>query len=122
MKLFEELNGDNFELFAAHYYNNPQCSNTEEFYEDLNRFKYLKRLLRRYIKDGDLQERLVLNHIIIIYNVFGIPAANKMMFHKMEIEYWSAIKTFLVYLNYLPSDEKVAIPLDQEVIKRLREL
>lgn len=117
-----ELNEDNFQIFAANNYNNPHCVDLEEFYEDLQRFKYLKRLLKRYSQNGDLQERLILNHLVVIYNVFGIKAANKMLFYKMEVEYWSAIKTFLVYLNYLPEDEKVEIPLDQTVVDKLRQL
>ena len=76
MKVFEELTNKNFELFAAHHYNNPECMDVDEFKEDLSRFKYLKRLLRRYEVDHDPQYRLILNHLIVIYNVFGIEAAN----------------------------------------------
>lgn len=122
MRLFEELNDDNFTVFAARNYNNPQCENVEEFYEDLQRFKYLKRLLKRYHQNGDLQERLILNHLVVLYNVFGIKATNKMIFFKMEVEYWSAIKTFLVFLNYIPEDHRVEIPLDQHIVNKLREL
>ena len=93
MKLFDELNEENFILFASKHYNNPRCLDIEEFYEDLARIKYLKRLLRRYQQTGIIQERLILNHIIIIYNVFGISAANKMLFYKVEPELWPALKT-----------------------------
>jgi len=122
MKFLNELTEDNFIIYAAKHYDNPQCTDTDEFYDDLNRFKYLKRLLRRYQDNGDLQERLILNHIIVLYNVFGITAANRMMFYKMEEKYWSEIKTFLVYLNYLPETDKVDIPLDQKIIQVLRKI
>ena len=94
----------------------------DEFKEDLTRFKYLKRLLRRYEQYGDLQERLILNHIIVLYNVFGIEAANRMMWFKVEPEHYSILKTFLIFLNYLPEDSHVEIPLDQEIINKLRNL
>jgi len=122
MKIFEDITEENFDLFAAHYYDNPQCESADEFYDDLKRFKYLKRLFNRYLNYGDLQERLILNHLIVLYNVFGITPANQMMFHKMEVEYWSTLKTFLVYLNYIPLEDKVDIPLDQEIVEKLRKL
>jgi len=122
MQLFDELNEDNFVLFASRHYDNPQCMSVEEFHHDLNRFKYLKRLLRRYTQNDDLQERLILNHIVVLYNVFGIAPTNKMMFYRMEQEYWSAVKTFLIFLNYLREDELVDIPLDQTIVERLRNL
>ena len=122
MKLFDELTENNFALFAAKHYDNPQCLDIAEFEDDLARFKYVKRLLRRYQQSGDLQERLILNHLIIISNVFGITAANRMLFFKIEEELWPALKTFLVYLNYLPENEKVEIPLDQNIVKVLRSI
>jgi|TARA_R110000744_G_scaffold342054_1_gene447212 hypothetical protein len=120
MKIFEELNAKNFKLFAAKHYNNPECTDPSEFDEDLSRFKYLKRLLRRYEEAEDLQERLILNHIIVLYNVFGIKAANRMMWFKIQPEYWHYIKPFLVFLNYLPENEKVEVSLDPLIIERLR--
>ena len=122
MKLFDTLTSRNFELFASQHYNNPECCDIEEFREDLTRFKYLKRLLRRYEQYGDLQERLILNHITVLYNVFGIEAANRMMWFKIEPEHYSMLKTFLIFLNYLHEDAKVEIPLDQNVINKLRKL
>jgi len=122
MNLFDELNEENFILFASRNYNNPQCTTIEEFNDDLLRFKYLKRLFKRHMKDGDLQERLILNHLVILYNVFGISAANKMMFYKMEDEYWPILKTFLVYLNYIKENDLVDVPLDDRIIKTLRKL
>lgn len=120
--LFDELTEDNFILFAAKAYDNPQCTEISEFYDDLNRFKYIKRLLKRYEEHDDLQERLLLNHIIVIYNVFGIEAANKMIQYKLEDLYWPAIKTFLVYLNYLPDDQMVDVPLDPFIVEKLRKI
>ena len=117
-----ELTDDNFMLFAARNYNNPQCETSEEFYDDLQRFKYLKRLFKRYVNNSDLQERLILNHIIVLYNVFGIKPCNMMMFHKIEKEYWSVLKTFLVFLNYLPESDMVEVPLDSKVIDVLRKI
>lgn len=97
----ERLADDNFLLYAAKYYDNPQCSDTAEFYDDLNRFKYLKRLFNRYEADGDLKERLILNHIIILYNVFGQPAATRMLFFKLTGQ-WHLLKPFLVLLACMP--------------------
>lgn len=122
MKIFDTLNKRNFELFAAQNYNNPECLDVEEFKEDLARFKYLKRLLRRYELTEDLQVRLILNHIIVIYNVFGIESANRMIWYKIEPEHWTYIKPFLVFLNYLPVDEKVDIPLDPLIVDILRKI
>lgn len=122
MKIFDTLNRKNFELFASHYYNNPECLDIAEFKEDLARFKYLKRLLRRYELTEDLQIRLILNHLIVLYNVFGIEAANKMIWYKIEPEHWTYIKPFLVFLNYLPVDEKVEVPLDPLIVDILRKI
>ena len=122
MKLFDTLTDENFELFAAKHYDNPQCLAIEEFHDDLARFRYIKRLLRRYTQTGELQERLILNHLIIIYNVFGIEAANRMSFYRIEQELWPVLKTFLIYLNYLPTTERVEIPLDMKIATILRHI
>lgn len=95
------LDESTFTLFAAKYYDNPSCHTIEEFEEDLNRFKYLRKLFNRYRKDGDLKERLVLNHIIVLYNCFG-ERATEMMFFKFD-EYHNYLAPFLAYLNRLPS-------------------
>lgn len=122
MKSFEELNNKNFLLFAAKNYQNSQCMTQEEFEDDLQRFKYLKRLFNRYEVNGELSERLILNHLIVLYNVFGIKAANHMMFYKIEEKNWSVLKTFLVYLNYLPEEQYVEVPLDPTVVEALRKI
>lgn len=122
MKVFETLNDNNFTLFAAHYYNNPQCADADEFYDDLNRFKYLKRLLGRYDQGGDLQERLILNHLIVIHNVFGIPAARKMLEYKIEEKYWPVLKPCLIFLSFMREDEWIEVQLDPIVTNRLRRI
>lgn len=122
MRVFDELKEDNFVPYAQHSYNNQQCLDISEFYDDLARFKYIKRLLRKYNQTGEVQERLVLNHLIILYNVFGIEPANKMLFFRLEKELWSPLKTFLVYLNYLPEHEKVEIPIDLSIAAILRKI
>ena len=119
---FDSLTEDNFTLYAAKNYNNPQCLDVEEFNDDLARFKYIKRLLRKYRQTGEIQERLVLNHLIILYNVFGIEAANRMVFYKLEEELWPAVKTFLVFLSYLPENERVEVPLDMTIANILRKI
>lgn len=122
MKLFDELNRDNFELFAAKHYDNPCCIDAQEFYEDIARFKYIIRLLRKYRDTGNLQERLILNHVICIYNVFETKAATRMMFYRIEPELWPQIKTFLIYLNYLPESNYQDIGIDVKIAKRLQDL
>ena len=77
--IFDELNEENFTLFAIRHYDNPQCTSTEEFYEDIRRFRYLKRLLKRYLKSGELRERLILNHLIVLSNLFGVDNTLKML-------------------------------------------
>lgn len=127
MKHFE-LNEENFLIFAIKNYDNPECKGMGEFEEDLNLVIYLKRLFRKYHKTGELKERLILNHIITFYNVFGLSAATKILFYKIEPELHYILKTFLVYLNYLPMDfpttemNIVNTPMDEKVIKILRNL
>jgi hypothetical protein len=122
MQLFETLTSDNFIMYAMQNYDNPACVDIQEFEEDLKRFKYLKRLLNRYKNNGDLQERLILNHIIVIYNVFGIEASNRMMQFKIDDSYWPALKPFLIYLGYLSESEKIEIAMDLNVIEVLRKI
>ncbi len=122
MKIFDELTHRNFEFFAMQHYNNTECCDIEEFKEDLARFKYLKRLFRRYEVHNDLQGRLILNHIIVIYNVFGIEAANRMMWFKIDEEHYHYLKPFLIFLNYLDISEKVEIKMDQNIINVLRNI
>ena len=98
---FNELNKDNFLLFAIKHYENPTVSTEEEFHEDLKRFKYVKRWLKKYHETGDMNSHLLLNHIIIIFNCWN-DAAVPMFFYKLEQCYWPYIKTFLSYLKRVP--------------------
>jgi hypothetical protein len=99
--MLEQLDDTNFLLYAAKHYDNPQCYDTLEFYDDLKRFKYLKRLFNIYIESGDLKDRLILNHIIILYNIFGVTPATRMLFFKLY-DYREYLKPFLELLNYMP--------------------
>ena len=117
-----ELNAKNFDLFAAKHYNNPHCLDPDEFTEDLLKFKYVKKLLTRYRDSQDLQERLILNHLIVIYNIFDIAAANKMMFFRVNENLWPALKTFLLFLNHLPENYLPDVPIDLFVVKKLKSL
>ena len=98
---FNELNEDNFLLFAIKHYENPQAVTKEDFDRDLNHFKYIKRLLKRYKNSGQLKTHLLLNHFIILYNIFG-EATTPMLFFKIEKELWSAMKSFIVFLGRFP--------------------
>ena len=97
-----ELTEDTFTLYAIKNYDNPSCKGLEEFQDDLKRFSYLKRLLRKYSITGEIKERLILNHLIVLYNLFGPEAATKMLFLKTEKEFWPQLKTFLTFLNLMP--------------------
>lgn len=116
-----KLTDDNFLVYAMHHYDNPQCHNIDEFEEDLKRFLYLKKLFSRYIKDGELKERLILNHIVVLYNLFG-DATTDMLFHKMEKNQWSVLSTFLVYINRLPEEKLGDIIIDSNVVSILRKI
>jgi len=122
MKVFDKLNRKNFKLYASQNYNNPECIDVNEFKDDVSRFKYVKRLLSRYEAHSDLQERLILNHLIVIYNCFGIKASNRMLWYKIDENHWHYIKPFLVFLHYLPEDEKVDVPMDPYIVEVLRKL
>lgn len=122
------LTEQNFIMFAMKNYQNPHCLNVDEFHDDLKRIKYIKRLLSRYASNKDLKDRLILNHIIILYNSFGLEAT-KLLFFKIDKQFWSSLKTFLVFLHYMPetiygvSDSPIFntdIPLDQNVVAILR--
>jgi hypothetical protein len=105
---FNELNEDNFLLFAIKNYENPQAVTREDFEKDLNHFKYVKRLLKKYRNTGQLKVHLILNHFIILYNVFG-EATTPMLFHKIEMDLWPAMKSFIIFLGKLPDYPKCYI-------------
>lgn len=122
MKLFDELSEDNFMLYAVRQYYKPNCIDAEEFHNDLKRFMYLKRLFYRYKNTGDVSERLILNHLIVLFNVFDINPTLKMLEYQIEDKYWSALKPFLIFLNYIRNDQYTDITMDQNVIDKLRKI
>jgi len=126
--LVEDLNEKTIEPFMMRVYDNPQCTSIEEFQEDVKRIKYIKRLFNRYLTNGELKERLILNHIIILFNVFSLDAT-RILFYKMDESCHSALKTFLVYLGYMPDTvasinnkniKSIDIELDDAIIHQLR--
>ena len=130
--IFDYIDDENFVLYAARYYDPSQCHDTEEFYEDLNRFKYIKKLLTRYIETGELKERLILNHLIVLNNVFGPEHTAKMVYVKMQ-DQMKYIKPFLVLLDIMPDQisgvtkNKITvmtdeIPMDLNIVSILRKI
>ena len=127
---FDDLNEKNFLLYAMKEYNNPQCTEVEEFNDDLKKIKYIKRLLNQYVSEGVLKERLLLNHIIVFYNVFPPAAATRILFFKIEEKFWPILKPFLFYLKLMPEDKIESIMgreiktneilMDQGIIDSLR--
>lgn len=99
---FDDLNNENFMIYAAKAYDKPNCL-MSEFKEDLKRFNYLKRLFHKYRKNDELREQLVLNHLVVLYNVFGVEPTTRMLFFKMTKEHYSTLKTYLLFLNYMPN-------------------
>ena len=121
---FDELNESNYIMFAIKNYENPQAVTQEDFYEDMKRFKWVKRLLNKYKNTGDLNVHLVMNHFIILYNVFG-DATTGLLFYKIDKDLWSILKTFIVFLGRLPDYPKTAlhdVPVDPKCLEVLKEL
>lgn len=118
---FNELNENNFLLFAIKNYENPQAVTKEDFDRDLNHFKYIKRLLKRYKKSGELKTHLILNHFIILYNIFG-EATTPMLFFKLEEDLWPSLKTFIIFLGRFPEYPKSKIHDIKVDLKCLAEL
>ena len=121
--IFHELNEGNFSLFAIKNYENPQAVTKEDFDKDLNHFKYIKRLLKRYRNTGELKSQLILNHFIVLYNIFG-EATTPMLFFKIERELWSVMKTFIVFLNKLPEYPRCyihEIEIDDDCLEKLQQ-
>ena len=128
----DKLDESNFFVYAAKHYDNPYCYDTIEFYDDLNRFKYLKRLFSRYQETGELKERLILNHIIVLYNLFGVEPTTRMLFLKLR-GFDHYLKPFLVLLNYMPEIVRSIgiegkdilssdIRMDQNIVEKLRKI
>ena len=122
--LFTELNEENFLLFAIKNYENPQAVTKEDFEKDLNHFKYIKRLLKRYKNNGELRSHLLINHFIVLYNIFG-EATTPMLFYKLENNLWPVIKTFVVFLDRLPEYPHTyihEIEMDEQCLKELESI
>ena len=131
MNLFDDLNEKNYVHFAMKYYDNLQCTSIEEFNEDLNKIKYVKRLFNRFLETGELRTNLILNHLIVIYNVFENEAATRMLFFRVEKRFYSILKPFLLFMNRLPKVVRGIdgnniitneIPLNEMTIKELRKI
>jgi hypothetical protein len=122
MSDFHKLTPDNIMMFAMKHYDNPSCVDRKEFLDDMKRFKYLKRLFRKYDTSDVLKVRLILNHIIVLANVFGVDASSTLLFFKIEKKHWSTLKTFLVYLHYMPENDLKDIATDVKVLKELRDI
>ncbi len=125
----EKLTNKTYILYAMKQYDNPRCSDLDEFYEDLNRVKYIKRLLGRYRQKGVLKERLLLNHIIILGNLFGPIPTCRILFFKIEEGLHGSLKTILDYLNYIPDNHQIIpevtlpeIPTDLRIVKLLQRM
>ena len=120
--MYETINSSNVVMYAIRHYNNPQCEGEKEFEDDLKRFKYIKRLLRKYHDTGILKERLLLNHLIVLHNVFGTTACVTLLLYKIQKEYWSVLKSFLIFLNSITEEELSNIEENKDVLDILRKV
>ena len=128
--VFDELNNDNVTIYAVKAYDRPNCV-MSEFKDDMKRFNYLKRLFKRYRKLDELRERLVLNHLVVLCNVFGPEVAIRLLFYKVSKDDYSALKTYLVFLSVMPDRVRGIkgqdiissdIPIDMKIADILREI
>tara|TARA_B100000424_G_scaffold266232_1_gene257061 strand:- start:418 stop:798 length:381 start_codon:yes stop_codon:yes gene_type:complete len=122
MLVLNELTEENLFLYAAKHYDNPTFSDVDDFYEDLKRFKYIKRLVNRYLDHNDLADRLILNHLIVVFNSFGIEAGLNILKLKLDERHWPVIKPFLIFLNYIDNNQLIEIKMDKAVVERLRKI
>ena len=120
--MYEKITPNNVLMYAIKNYDNPHCEGEKEFEDDLKRFKYIKRLLRKYYDTKVLKERLLLNHIIVLNNVFGPDACATLLLYKIQPEYWPVLKSFLLYLNIMRDEELKDINKDDFVFEILRKL
>ena len=120
--MYEKITNDNWIMYAIKNYDNPECEGEKEFYDDLKKFKYIKRLLRRYYDTGVVKKTLLLNHVILLINVFGTEAAATLLLFKIDKEYWSALKSFMLFLNIIRPDELNNIVEDKEILQQLKEI
>ena len=120
---FNDLLEEDLVKFAAkHYYSPSGTIDPEEFYNDLKRIKYIKRLVNRYLETGTLSERLILNHLITIFNVFGIYGSLRILSYRMEAKHWPVLKPFLIFLKAIRNDQYTGIEMDQLVVEKLRKI
>ena len=123
MGLFDILTNKNFQAFALKHYDDPQCEDVADFQEDLRRIRYLKRLLFRHHEYGEIRERLMLNHLICLFNVFGYDACMRMLQFKIQEDaYWSSIKTMLLYMGYVGEDFYPSLKVDEVLNERLKDI
>jgi len=120
--MFKEITKDNWLLFAQQNYDNPTLETEIEFYDDIKRFKYLKRLFRKYDITGEIKIRLILNHLVVLQNVFGAEVAITLLLYKIDNKYWPVLKTCLNYLEYLYPHELDNIETDKNIEEMLKEL
>ena len=120
--MFKEITKDNWLLFAQQNYDNPTLEKEEEFYDDIKRFKYLKRLFRKYDITKEIKIRLVLNHLIVLQNVFGAEVAITLLLYKIDEKYWSVLKTCLNYREYLYPHALDKVKTDKNIEEMLKEL
>ena len=120
--MYENITSDNVMMFAIKHYDNPQCEGEKEFHDDMKRFKYVKRLLRKYKDYNILKERLLLNHIIVLNNLFGPEACVTLLLFKIQREHWETLKSFLLYLNIIRENELGDVKENQRVLEILRKL
>ena len=118
---FKILTPETIDIFAKRHYNNKGAGQ-EEFDDDMNRFKYLKRLFRKYDTSKEFKSRLIINHVIILANVFGVDAASTLLFFKIDDQHWNLLKTILIFLNYMPENEMIDIDIDQNVMEELKRI
>ena len=119
---FSTLTPENINMFAMKHYDNPSCVDEQEFLDDMKRFKYLKRLFRKYDTSKDLKMRLIINHIIILSNVFGDDDATTLLFFKIERNHWPILKAFLVFLQYMPENDLTDVQINHEVMGKLGQI
>ena len=118
---FNILTPETIDIFALRHYDNRGASK-EEFEDDLKRFKYLKRLFRKYDTSKEFKSRLIINHIIVLGNVFGVDAATTLLFFKIDKQHWSILKTILIFLDYMPDNEMIDLDIDQNVMEELKRI
>ena len=120
--MFKEITKDTWLLYAQQNYDNPTLQKEQEFYDDIKRFKYLKRLFRRYTLTSEIKVRLIVNHIVVLQNVFGVEAACVLLLYKIDEQCWPILKTVLIHLDYLYPHELNNVQVDENIQELLKEM